>query len=261
MDSAIGRASTQWPRTVNVLACNAEPRPLASWCAPIDDEAHGLDELAVQRVPVRGDRVEISNPGAPTSWRSMKLANVRRAILVTLAVVVALLLVIGVSGYFLFTNAPADPLQKADAIVVLGGEHDGREDYGIALARDGWAPTVVLSNPYPADDAIMKRVCAPQGGGVEVLCERPDPVTTRGEAEIMHRLAAERSWHKVIVVTWRYHMPRARWVFRQCFSQDPNAVVMVDVPRQYDFSLLHWEFVYAYQDFAFAKAFIQGDCD
>jgi uncharacterized SAM-binding protein YcdF (DUF218 family) len=191
----------------------------------------------------------------------MRLANVRRAILVTLAVVVALLLLIGISGYFLFTNASADGLQRADAIVVLGGEHDGREDYGISLARDGWAPTVVLSNPYPADDSVMKRVCASPGGGIEVLCERPDPVTTRGEAEVMQRLAAERSWHKIIVVTWRYHMPRARWIFQQCFSRDPNAVVMVDVPRRYDFSVPHWEFVYAYQDIGFAKAFIQGDCD
>jgi uncharacterized SAM-binding protein YcdF (DUF218 family) len=180
--------------------------------------------------------------------------------LVTLAVVVALLL-IGISGYFMFTNASADTLQRADAIVVLAGEHDGREAYAMDLARDGWAPTVVLSNPYPDGDPIMQRVCTPPGGGIEVLCERPDPVTTRGEAEMMHRLAAERSWSKIIVVTWRYHMPRARWIFRQCFSRDPNAVVMQAVPRQYDFSVPHWEFVYAYQDIGFAKAFIQGDCD
>jgi hypothetical protein len=35
---------------------------------------------------------------------------------------------------------------------------------------------------------------------------------------------------------------------------------MEAVPRQYDFSAPHWEFVYAYQYFALAKAFIQGDC-
>lgn len=177
------------------------------------------------------------------------------------AAVLALVVLIGISGYFLFTNAPSDALQRADAIIVLGGEHDGREDYGISLARDGWAPTVVLSNPYPDGDPIMQRVCSPPGGGIEVLCERPDPVTTRGEAEVMRKLAAERSWHEIIVVTWRYHMPRARWIFRQCFSRDPNAVVMQAVPRQYDFSVGHWVFVYAYQDFAMVKALIQGQCD
>jgi uncharacterized SAM-binding protein YcdF (DUF218 family) len=177
------------------------------------------------------------------------------------AVVVALLLLMGISGYFMYTKASADGLQRVDAIVVLGGEHDGREDYAIDLARVGWAPTVVLSSPYPTDDPVMRRVCTGQAGGIEVLCERPDPVTTRGEAEMIHRLAAERSWRKIIVVTWRYHMPRARSIFGQCFSRDPNAVVMQAVPRQYDFSVAHWEFVYAYQDFAWVKAFIQGDCD
>jgi hypothetical protein len=261
MDAVIGRASAQWARPVNALARNAAPYSFASPRSSINDEARGHDKLAGQRELVRRDTVEFSNPGAPTSWRSMRLANVRRAILVLGAVLVALLLLMGISGYFVFTNASADALQRADAIVVLGGEHDGREDYAIGLARDGWAPTVVLSNPYPAGDPVMQRVCTPPGGGVEVLCERPVSVTTRGESEMMHRLAGERSWHKIIVVTWRYHMPRARLIFRQCFSRDPNAVVMQAVPRQYDFSVGHWEFVYAYQDFAFAKALVQGDCD
>jgi uncharacterized SAM-binding protein YcdF (DUF218 family) len=261
MDAVIGRASAQWARTVNALARNPAPHSFANPCSSSDDEAHGHDEPASQRELVRKDRVEMSNSCAPTTWRSMRLANVRRAILIVGAVVVALLLLMGISGYFVFTNASADRLQRADAIVVLGGEHDGREDYAIGLARDGWAPTVVLSNPYPATDPVMQRVCTGTGGGVEVLCERPFSVTTRGEAEMIHRLAAERSWSKIIVVTWRYHMPRARLIFRQCFSRDLNAVVMQSVPRQYDFSVAHWEFVYAYQYFALAKAFVQGDCD
>jgi len=69
-----------------------------------------------------------------------------------------LLVDIGISGYLVFTNAPIDSLQKADAIIVLGGEHDGREDYGLRLAREGWAKTVVMSNPYWDGDPVMKRV-------------------------------------------------------------------------------------------------------
>ena len=52
----------------------------------------------------------------------------------------------------LFANAKVDELQRVDAIVVLGGEHDGREDYRLNLARAGWAPTVVMSNPYDTGD-------------------------------------------------------------------------------------------------------------
>jgi hypothetical protein len=261
MDAVIGRASAQWARTVNALARNPAPHSFASPRSSIDDEPLGHDNRPPSVSWFGGIRVQISNPRTPTTWRSMRLANVRRAILIVGAVVVALLLLMGISGYFMYTNASADGLQRANAIVVLGGEHDGREDYAIDLARDGWAPTVVLSNPYPADDPVMQRVCTGQAGAIEVLCKRPDPVTTRGEAEMIHRLAAERSWRKIVVVTWRYHMPRARSIFGQCFSRDPNAVVMQAVPRQYDFSVGHWEFVYAYQDFAWVKAFIQGDCD
>ena len=195
------------------------------------------------------------------AWRRMRLANLRRAILVAGAVVVAFLLLMGASGYFIFTEASGDRLQRVDAVVVLGGEHDGREDYGIGLAREGWAPTVVLSNPYPATDSVMQRVCSPSGGGVEVLCVRPSTLTTRGEAEMMRRLATEKSWHKVIVVTWNYHIPRARMVFRQCFSHEPNDVVMQAVPRSYGYSPAKWELIYAYQYFALAKAILQGDCD
>jgi uncharacterized SAM-binding protein YcdF (DUF218 family) len=185
---------------------------------------------------------------------------IRRAALVVLSVPLALLLLMGASGFIIFNNAPADPLQRADAIVVLAGEHDGREDYGLALARQGWAPTVVISDAYDPWDPVMRRVCAASGGGVEVMCVRAFPKTTRGEAEFVRRLAQRRSWSKIIVVTWRYHLPRARLVFEQCFSPDPNAVVMEAVPRRYDYSPPLWEYVYAYQYSGFIKALVLGDC-
>jgi len=80
------------------------------------------------------------------------------------------------------------------------------------------------------------------------------------DAEMVHRLATPRSWSRIIVVTWRYHLPRARIILRQCFSPNADAVVMQAVPRQYDFSLAHWQFIYAYQYAAFAKAEVKGDC-
>jgi uncharacterized SAM-binding protein YcdF (DUF218 family) len=174
-------------------------------------------------------------------------------------VVVIVLIDMGISGFFVFTNAKVDQLAHVDAIIVLGGEHDGREDYALRLARDGWAPTVVLSNPYWDGDPVMKRVCRP-GDGIEVICMAPDPLTTRGEALMMRRLADERGWKKIIVVSWRYHLPRARLVFQQCFSDQPDATVMVDVPRRYRYSLLGWEFVYAYQWGGLAKAIALGEC-
>ncbi|MGV0850938.1 YdcF family protein [Mycolicibacterium phlei] len=190
------------------------------------------------------------------------------AFTVVLAVVVVDMTI---AGYLLLTNAAVDELEPADAILVLAGEHDGREEYGIELARQGWAPTVVLSDPYREDDAVMNRVCPGRNdtnaelrrdneADVEVVCMVPDLLTTRGEAIAMRQLADERSWTKIMVVTWRYHLPRARFVFRQCFSERPDATVMVAVPRTYDFSVPEWELTYAYQFAGFAKAAILGDC-
>jgi uncharacterized SAM-binding protein YcdF (DUF218 family) len=183
------------------------------------------------------------------------------AVEAVVAVVAVLLVDMGISGYLMFTNARVDELQHADAVIVLGGEHDGREDYGLQLAHDGWAKAVVISNPYPPNDPVMLRVCRKPGdGGVEVICRRPDVLTTRGEAEMMRQLAQERSWSKIIVVSWRHHLPRARLVFDQCYSDRAGSTVMLAVPRRYRYSPLVWEFVYAYQFSGLAKAIVLGEC-
>jgi len=189
----------------------------------------------------------------------MVLSDFRRAAVVVAAILVALTVLMGISGVALFRNAKVDPLQRADAIVVLGGEHDGREDYGLELARSGWAPVVVISDAYPKNDPVMERVCKPQPP-IQVICARAPQYNTRGEAQMVQRFAADRSWTKIIVVTWRYHLPRARLIFQQCFSPNSDAVVMEAVPRRYDYSLARWQFIYAYQYAAFAKAEAMGDC-
>lgn len=175
------------------------------------------------------------------------------------AIVIVVLVDVGLAGVMLFSNAPSDQLQRADAIIVLAGEHDGREQYGLTLARQGWARTVVLSDPYLPGDPQMKSACAP-AADIEVICRKPEVLTTRGEAMMMRRLSAERSWRRIIVVSWRYHLPRARLVFRQCYSTSPGAVVAVALPRDYDLSPVGWELTYFYQFAGFAKAVLQGRC-
>jgi uncharacterized SAM-binding protein YcdF (DUF218 family) len=181
------------------------------------------------------------------------------AVEAVVAVVAVLLVDMGISGYLMFTNARVDELQHADAIIVLSGQHDGREDYGLQLAHQGWAKTVVISDTYASDDPVMRRVCQ-DAGDVEVICKRPDSITTRGEAEMMRQLARERNWTKIIVASWRYHLPRARLVFGQCFSDQRGSTVMAAVPRRYPYSPFVWEFVYAYQFGGLAKAIALGEC-
>lgn len=177
-----------------------------------------------------------------------------------MATLVVLLFVNGASGTVLFARAPVDPLAAADAIVVLGGEHDGREAYGLKLTEQGYADTVVLSNPYAASDKTMKKACAPRSD-IRVICRPPAPSTTRGEALMARHLADEYGWTSIIVVSWRYHLPRARKIFEQCFVTSQRSVILRDVPRRYPFSVAQWQYTYLYQYGGWVKAEIQGRCD
>ena len=185
----------------------------------------------------------------------------RRLLTWTCLLVVVMVVMITVSGFVIFNRASSDPLQRADAILVLGGEHDGREQYGLQLAERGYAPVLVLSNPYGRDDPVMSKMCDRRIQAVEVICGRPDPLTTRGEALMASELATERNWTRIIVITWRFHLPRARFVFSRCFAGSHDALVMRDVPRKYEFTILEWESVYLYQYAGFVKAVSQDSCD
>lgn len=183
----------------------------------------------------------------------------RTAVLITALATVGVALN-GTVGYLIFGNAVDSAVSHVDAVVVLGGEHDGRERYGVALARQGIASTVLLSNPYPASDPVMKRMCLRRNDAVEVICSRPDPLTTRGEAIMTRRLARERNWHKILIVTWRFHLPRARLVFHQCLSGTGVSIAAKAVPRQYVLPVWYWEYIYLYQFAGIAKAVSVDHC-
>jgi uncharacterized SAM-binding protein YcdF (DUF218 family) len=183
----------------------------------------------------------------------------RRLAFVVIAAIVGANVLITASGYFVFNRAASSPLEKADAVVVLAGEHDGREEYGISLAQRGLASTVVLSNPYRGTDESMHRLCTARYHNIEVLCDRPPLTTTRGEAMMASELAAQRHWHRLIVVTWRFHLPRTRFTFGRCLPPGTTAAY-VAVPRQYLYSLAVWELQYLYQYAALAKAAVVPPC-
>lgn len=185
-----------------------------------------------------------------------RLAPVAIVLIATIAVVN---LVLGVSGYFVFNRAHSSPLRIADAIVVLAGEHDGREEYGISLAQRGLAAAVVLSDPYRRDDPLMRRLCGARYDDIEVICYRPVSTNTRGEALMARELALQRHWQRLIVATWRFHLPRARFIFGQCLPPQTSAAY-VAVPRQYLYSVAAWESQYLYQYAAWAKAAVASSC-
>ena len=195
----------------------------------------------------RRDRQQTSSAGA---------ALLRRLIVPMAATLVMVVSLAVVAGYFLFTRPQVDPLTNADAIVVLGGEWDGRVDYALNLARQGIARNVVLSDSYPYHRDEMKRACDNPLPDVAVFCFTPDPFTTRGEAMYASELARSHGWTRLIVVSWNFHMVRARYIFGQCFD---GGVTMRPVPRDYDdYGPASWAWTYAYQYAALLKAVLLG---
>lgn len=182
-----------------------------------------------------------------------------RVFFATAAGMVMLLFLNGATGTILFANARADQLKRVDAIVVLSGDHDGREAYGLQLAEQGYAGTVLISRSNNSNDAVYTRACQKRAD-INVICRVPTPLTTRGEAIMSRELAEQYGWKSILVVSWRYHLPRARKIFDQCFTSPSRSAVFRDVPRQYAFSVAQWQYTYLYQYGGWVKADILG-CD
>jgi uncharacterized SAM-binding protein YcdF (DUF218 family) len=116
---------------------------------------------------------------------------------------------------FFFVIPNSDPVPaNADAIVVLAGARHHRLAKGLELWRSGVARTLAISDGRAPGWVEANRLCAQ----ARVICFRPDPYSTRGEAEWTAREAASRGWDSVVVVTSTYHVRRARIIFRRCFK-------------------------------------------
>ncbi|QKT13219.1 YdcF family protein [Rhodococcus sp. W8901] len=187
---------------------------------------------------------------------SLRARRRTRRLLLVLVVYVSVL-ASGIFGARTYTYAGFDRLTDVDAIVVLGGAHDGREKYAMELALRGYSDHVVLSNPYRRTDVRMRELCSTEHASFDTTCFVPDPPTTRGEATAVARLASENGWDSVMVISWRYHLLRARYIFEKCFS---GAVFVLPVPREYRYSIPRWAYEYLYQTGGFVKETLLGHC-
>lgn len=113
----------------------------------------------------------------------------------------------------------------ADAILVLGARvhPDGRPSgaladrtrTAVALHQAGWAPLLVLSGGHGAgapvsEPAAMAALCREAGVPAEALQEDPTGLTTADSIATLARLARERGWREVLVVSHDYHLARIR---------------------------------------------------
>ena len=132
----------------------------------------------------------------------------KRPLIAGIAVSAVTILVLSV---VLFVWPRTDTPRKVDAIVVLGGGSGPiRLAKGLKLALDGYAPTLLISTP----EHSTCRYSLPR---VSVICFHPSPGTTQGEARYVGKLASERHWSQIIVVSGRAQTTRARLRFDRCY--------------------------------------------
>jgi uncharacterized SAM-binding protein YcdF (DUF218 family) len=186
-------------------------------------------------------------PGGDSRWR-------RRAHRLVVSVCL-LLIVVVIAGLPVFVRPQIDRLRHADAILILGGFGDYRYSFGLELAAQGWAPDLVVSNPRGASDVWERNFCATPPTRLDLHCFMPDPITTKGEARELRRLASQYGWRTVIVVTFQPHISRARFILEQCFDGD---LIMVASPAH--IPPPRWAFEYVYQTAGYVRAMLQPGC-
>ncbi len=136
------------------------------------------------------------------------------------------------------TGMPA----RVDAIVVPGGPGD-RLTAALDLAQQGRAPYLVLSQ----GEYVPPGLCGTHVGTALVICFKPEPDTTQGEAEATAKLATHYGWHSIALMTTPDQTWRAELRFRRCYS---GSVYGVTTPLAWSM----WPFMIAYQWLATAKA-------
>ena len=166
--------------------------------------------------------------------------TLRRTILAVSLVVVAL----GVYGFFQLGPflAKEDALQQADAILVLSGSAMVRPLEGADLYLAGYAPRIVLTRDQPAGGmpalaarGILFITPVTRTHGVFLQLGIPHEAiviperihgSTAAEAITLRELAARHDWHRVIIVSSRYHLRRAGFAFRRELQGTDIQIVM-----------------------------------
>jgi uncharacterized SAM-binding protein YcdF (DUF218 family) len=171
------------------------------------------------------------------------------------AALLVLVIVAGIGGARVYVYPQIDTPRHADAILILGGDHPERYQFGLALAAKGVASTVVVSNPEDRTDQWVTQRCEHPPPGITMHCFIPDPSTTKGEGRELRRLASQYGWKSIVVVTFRPHISRARYILKSCFDGD---LAMVASPAR--LSVAGWAFQYLYQTAGYARAVLQPGC-
>jgi uncharacterized SAM-binding protein YcdF (DUF218 family) len=131
--------------------------------------------------------------------------------------------------------------QRSDAIVVLGGDNYAadRAQEAAQLFKQGMAPTVVASGrfvrTYSSTAELTQRDLTERGvptDAVIKLTHRAE--NTLQELIVIERLAAEKNWKKILIVTSNYHTRRTHMLCDGIFSQGIEVRVIAAPDSEYN---------------------------
>lgn len=138
-----------------------------------------------------------------------------------------------------------DPLRRADAIFVFGGDPDIRPYAAAELYRRGWAPRVLVpametgrlasAGLMPSQTQLFLRVLKMEGvpdSAVQVLPLPGGTSSTTEDAEAFRAWARRTGARRVIAVTTTYHTRRARFALRRALEGTGVEVVMHGAPTR-----------------------------
>ena len=180
--------------------------------------------------------------------RSHAPAGRRRTVALLLALLSALVLLYIARAPILTAFANAwivdQPLHKADAIVILGGNLTSRPTAAAELHRQGLAPILihfdVLWEPGPligwdnSERELTRQIL--HASGIP-----PDAIVTVGsqvsssyeEAMAIRDWAATNQIHSLIIVTDMFHTRRVRWLYRKQLQDLMITPQMAPVPHRH----------------------------
>ena len=145
-----------------------------------------------------------------------------------------------------FLQAPAQPPVKADLILALGGDGGARVVTVAELYRQGFAPTIFISQPENVHSKVRAtilhwRMQYLEAAGVpeKAILVEPGARNSWQEAEATLRLMRERKLERVLVVSDPPHLRRLSWVMAKVFAGSGKSYVLVAADDE-EWDAEHW---------------------
>ena len=127
-----------------------------------------------------------------------------------------------------------DPIAKADALVILGGEPYYRPQRALEIFQRGLASSIVVSGNGDADE--VRRWFKAKGVPESVIRVEPNSINTQQNAQFAVPLLRAQHSKRVIIVTSWFHSRRAR----ACFRKAAPDIEFISLPTVADRPGTHW---------------------